>query len=191
MAKLPIYQHVRNPSDASDDKHQPESTPHVLRRPWQPGFFRRLPWLGVVCILLALGCAAAAVGIAIQSDGQPLDRWTVGGYEIQPAVLLSIVATVGNALLVYAFTQGATVHWYVCLMEGHLGQGWANVRCCVLGGTRLLTPKARLSRLYTRLTTMAVDSQLFSRPCPPSTQSLLQVSSCQSCSWTRLSCKDR
>ena len=94
-----------------------EPAAHVRRRPWQPSFFKRLPWLGVISIILALGCAAIAVSIAVESDGQPLDHWQVNGYVVQPAVLLSIVATIGNALLVYAFTRGATVHWWKTALD--------------------------------------------------------------------------
>lgn len=113
MSRLPEYESI----NSLDEKLKHEFVAHVRRRPWKPGFLRRLPWLGAMAILLAMGCAVAAVSIAICSDKQPLDRWRVNGYDVQPAVLLSIVATVGNALLVYAFTRGATVHWYVCCME--------------------------------------------------------------------------
>ena len=102
------------PDYISIHSNQPQdpSNPSAHRRPWQPGFLRRLPWAGVISILLALGCTAAAVAIALESDNAPLDRWVMGGYDVQPAVLLSIVATIGNALFVFAFTQGATIHWW-------------------------------------------------------------------------------
>lgn len=95
----------------------PTRTP-IRRRPWRPGFFRRLPWAGVLSILLALGCAVAAVSVGLASDGQPLDYWSIRGYAVQPAVLLSIFATVANALLVFAFTQGATIHWWNTAFQG-------------------------------------------------------------------------
>lgn len=101
---------------AADLSETPESQSVEIsgpqrKRPWQPGVFRRLPWAGVVSIILALGCAIAGVAIAIASDGKELDFFTVNGYAVQPAVLLSIFATIANALLVFAFTQGATIHW--------------------------------------------------------------------------------
>lgn len=83
------------------------------RRPWQTGFFIRLPWAGVLSILIALGCAVAAVAVAMASDGKELDYFKINGYALQPAVLLAIFATIANALLVFAFTQGATIHWSV------------------------------------------------------------------------------
>lgn len=93
------------------------------RRQWEPGFLRRLPWTGLLSIFLALGCAIAAVAIALDCDGKPLNHLDVDGYVVQPAVLLSILATLANALLVYAFTEGATIHWWTMAFKGAtLGQ---------------------------------------------------------------------
>ena len=51
------------------------------------------------------------------SDGKELDYFKINGYAVQPAVLLAIFATIANALLVFAFTQGATIHWSVSFGE--------------------------------------------------------------------------
>lgn len=127
-------------------KYEPASSTEDIsafktrRRPWRPGFFERLPWAGVISLILALGCAVAAVSVGIVSDGKPLDYWTIGSYEVQPTVLLSIFATVANALLVFAFTQGATIHWWNSAFQGatlkqlhssyHYGSGLTAVFVC-------------------------------------------------------------
>ncbi len=73
-------------------------------------------------MILALGCGIAAISLALAIDGKPLDYWKINGYVVQPAVLLSVVATIANALLVFAFTKGATIAWYVTgRIETHTG----------------------------------------------------------------------
>lgn len=67
----------------------------------------------MLSMILALGCGIAAISLALAIDGKPLDYWKINGYVVQPAVLLSVVATIANALLVFAFTEGATISWYV------------------------------------------------------------------------------
>ena len=108
MAGSPEYVSVNHTEQPYDG---PKQT--TRWRPWQPGFFRRLPWAGVACMILALGCGITAICLALAIDGKPLNYWTVNGYVVQPAVLLSIVATIANAFLVFAFTKGATISWYV------------------------------------------------------------------------------
>lgn len=112
----PKYQAARSTEETTEDRDTPN--PKNARRPWEPGFFKRLPWAGVISIILALGCAVAAIVVGIVSDGKPLDYWTLGDNEVQPAVLLSIFATAANALLVFAFTQGATIHWWNSAFRG-------------------------------------------------------------------------
>lgn len=111
-----------NVTETPDTQTSGASSTSPRRRPWQTGFFKRLPWAGVLSILLALGCAVAAVAVAMASDGKELDYFKMNGYAVQPAVLLAIFATIANALLVFAFTQGATTHWSVsvCKLEDML-----------------------------------------------------------------------
>ena len=102
-------------------KSQPQKPTRAFTtrsRPWETGFFRRLPWSGFLAIILALGCTAAATAIGLASDGKPVGYWTVNGQVLQPAVLLSIAATATNTFLVFAFTKGATIHWWKMAFEG-------------------------------------------------------------------------
>ena len=85
---------------------------------WEPGFWRNFPWLGFLAIAGAIGCGIAAAIVIAVSDGIPNDSWVVGGYALQPAVLLSIFATVANAMLAYAFAQGLTIAWWSKALRG-------------------------------------------------------------------------
>lgn len=121
MPPSPSYSAV--PSLQENHAQQPTRTFSSRQRPWQTGVVRRLPWSGLISILFALGFAIAAVCVGLQSDGKQLDYLAVNGYVVQPAVLLSVFATLANALLVYAFTQGATIHWWNTAFKGAtLGQ---------------------------------------------------------------------
>ena len=118
MAKSLAYSAVPASKDGEGATTPPTRTMSTTRRLWRPGFFRRMPWTGFISIFLALGCAIAAASIALQSDGKRIGHWHINGYVVEPAVLLSIFATVANALLVYAFTQGATIHWWTAAFKG-------------------------------------------------------------------------
>jgi hypothetical protein len=102
----------------ADQSQKPTRAFTTRSRPWETGFFRRMPWSGFLTIILALGCTAAAIAIGIASDGKPVGYWTVNGHVLQPAVLLSIAATLTNTFLVFAFTKGATIHWWNMAFEG-------------------------------------------------------------------------
>ncbi|KAK4504248.1 hypothetical protein PRZ48_005164 [Zasmidium cellare] len=79
---------------------------------------RHVPWLGLGSIVLAFGCAVTALTIGLVSNGQVLNAWVVGSYEVQPSVLLAITATVANALLAYAFAEGACLSWWTQVQSG-------------------------------------------------------------------------
>lgn len=77
------------------------------RRSWKPGFLPRLPWLGLLALLGAICGIAAAVGILVTSDGNPITSWT-----IQPTVWLSVATTATNMLLHFALAEGVNVAWW-------------------------------------------------------------------------------
>ncbi|KAK5165560.1 uncharacterized protein LTR77_009089 [Saxophila tyrrhenica] len=129
MADIPKYTELYSLHSLHHSEQGPDSVNATPRRPWQPGFFKRLPWTGVLSIILALGCGIAAISLGLKIDGKRFDYWTVGGYVVQPAVLLSVLATVANALLVFAFAKGATIHWWHSAVRGatleQLHSSWA------------------------------------------------------------------
>ena len=69
-------------------------------------------------LILAVLSAVGAVLVLVCSDGKAIDHWTLHGHEIQPIVLLSIFAALGNALLRFAFVEGAVVPWWVSAQQG-------------------------------------------------------------------------
>jgi hypothetical protein len=88
------------------------------RRRWQTGLWQRLPWSGLLALTVGLGCGITALSIAMVSDGKPLDFWRVGGYDVQPTVLLSVLTTLANIVLGYAFSCGLTVSWWLSALRG-------------------------------------------------------------------------
>lgn len=75
--------------------------------PWQPGFFRRAPWLGIIAFLGALGGILAAGVVLFTSNNKPIHEWSV-----QPTVYLAIASAATNILLHFALSQAVTVAWW-------------------------------------------------------------------------------
>ncbi|EME85511.1 uncharacterized protein MYCFIDRAFT_206533 [Pseudocercospora fijiensis CIRAD86] len=82
--------------------------------PWQPGFFRRIPWAGISCLFAVLCCCVVEITILVASNGAHISSW-----KYAPSVYLSVAYTLSNILLSAAFTQGLTIHWWrKALTEG-------------------------------------------------------------------------
>lgn len=86
-------------------------------RPWETGFWRRLPWDGILALVLGFGCGVAALSVVLVSDGKPLNYWHIIDWDVQPTVLLSVIVTVGNMLLAYAFSTGITIFWWTSFLR--------------------------------------------------------------------------
>lgn len=107
------------PTDLVQDKrpwyqlepmHEPSSTdPARLSRPWQPGFWKRLPARGLGAWLLALVGTGAAVFILIYSDGVPVDHWDK---YMQPTVWLALTSALTGAFLACTFAEGAAISYW-------------------------------------------------------------------------------
>jgi len=80
---------------------------HCGGRPWQPGFFRRIPWSGLLCLFGALLGVVASIAILRASDGAPISDW-----RYSPTVYLSISYTITNILLAVALGHGVTISWW-------------------------------------------------------------------------------
>lgn len=74
---------------------------------WQPSFFRRAPWLGLIAMLGALIGVLAANIVLYASNNQSIDDWTV-----QPTVYLAIASAATNIFLQFALTEAVTVAWW-------------------------------------------------------------------------------
>lgn len=86
-------------------------------RPWETGFWKRIPWDGLLALALGFGCGIAALSIVLISRGKTLDYWHVAGYQVQPTVILSVIITVANMLLTYAFSTGLTIFWWTSFLR--------------------------------------------------------------------------
>ncbi|KAK4498072.1 hypothetical protein PRZ48_010728 [Zasmidium cellare] len=87
-------------------------------RPKNNGTWKFLPWTGLVSLILAVACGIAALVVGLASNGIPVDSWKVGTYVVQPSVLLSVLATIANALLGMAFTDGVAIVWWLQSCRG-------------------------------------------------------------------------
>lgn len=88
------------------------------KRPWHAGVWTRAPVSGLLALTVALLCGLATIVVLKAADGVPIDHWQVRGYAVQPTVILSVLATLANALFRYAFTEGARVSWWVTAQRG-------------------------------------------------------------------------
>ena len=98
--------------------HAAAGSNRAAKRPWRTRFWRRAPVSGLLALLIALLCGLAAIIVLLTSDGFPLDGWRIQGYNVQPTVLLSVLATITNALFRYAFTEGVRMSWWTRTLDG-------------------------------------------------------------------------
>ncbi|KAN0095144.1 hypothetical protein V8E51_015855 [Hyaloscypha variabilis] len=106
---------------ATTEKVVKENPPYETARigePWVLGIFKRFPWRGLLALVGVAICSLGPVAILKDSDGKPTATWPDRKHPIQPAVLLSICAAVGNTLLRYALFQGWTIAWWVEALRG-------------------------------------------------------------------------
>jgi hypothetical protein len=106
---------------ATKEKVMKETPPYETARmgdPWVPGVFKQLPWGGLLALVGVAICCLGPVAILKDSDGKPTATWPDQKHPIQPAVLLSICAAIGNTLLRYALFQGWSIAWWVEALRG-------------------------------------------------------------------------
>jgi hypothetical protein len=83
----------------------PQSTAAV----WTPGFFRHIPYTGLLALFGALVSEFGAIGILVSSDGKPIDKWPSKAGTVQPAVLLAVISAFANAFLRLGLCEATTV----------------------------------------------------------------------------------
>jgi hypothetical protein len=96
----------------------PYETARIVGNPWVSGVFKQLPWGGLLALVSVAVCCLGPVAILKDSDGKPTATWPDQKHPIQPAVLLSIFAAIGNTLLRYALFQGWSIAWWVEALRG-------------------------------------------------------------------------
>lgn len=88
------------------------------RRAWQTGVVKRAPVSGLLALILAVLCGISIAIVLVITDNLPLGAWQVSGYNVQPAVVLSILATLANAFLRHAFDEGVSISWWLKALRG-------------------------------------------------------------------------
>ncbi|KAF2667145.1 hypothetical protein BT63DRAFT_330734 [Microthyrium microscopicum] len=107
--------------------------------PWKTGFWRRLPWAGILSLLTAFACTGVMVGIIVSSNESPVSNWVV-----QPSVYLAIASAGANIFLRASLSEGVAVAWWVKASRGaqltELSNIWAfgtQSRAALLAGPAL------------------------------------------------------
>lgn len=80
--------------------------------PWQAGSWRRFPFLTVLCLVGAVISMTIALVVLIIADDAQVDHWTLA-----PTVYLSIITTLTNAFLRFAFHASTDVFWWSQLLS--------------------------------------------------------------------------
>ena len=83
------------------------------REAWRPGLFRRIPWLGLISLVIPVICMAVSIGVLTKSNGQLVTTW-----RVQPTVILAIASAAANIALSLALAQGVTVSWWYKALRG-------------------------------------------------------------------------
>ncbi|GAD93707.1 hypothetical protein NECHADRAFT_75613 [Paecilomyces variotii No. 5] len=87
-------------------------------KPWEPGTTRRAPWTAIAALSGASMCTAGMAIILAVANGKDADQWPARNTIFQPAVLLSALSTVTNALLLFAYQDAAVIAWWIKILRG-------------------------------------------------------------------------
>ncbi|KAF7555271.1 hypothetical protein G7Z17_g2283 [Cylindrodendrum hubeiense] len=91
---------------------------HRVAFKWRPGTLKSIPWVGLLALVLTLGCAVAIVGVLFSANGVATDSWPSEEHPIQVAVVLAVLIAMGNAGLTMAYGEGVTLTWWVKMLKG-------------------------------------------------------------------------
>lgn len=110
------------PGPSRQGPQHPDNAPQevvVWSRPWQTGILSNPPWAGLSSLLAGFSFAAAAIWIPHHFNDKPLDHWQLGGYTVQPSVLISTFASLSNkGCLPFAFGRGMAISWWTSALRG-------------------------------------------------------------------------
>lgn len=102
---------------------QPGTSATELEK-WQPGFWKRFPWLGAGAILSVLLITTTQIIILIASNGKAASQWTrpviPNGYAKWPApnVILAILNSLASISFTVAVGQGIAIAWWRKALKG-------------------------------------------------------------------------
>lgn len=81
-------------------------------RKWQTKSLAHFPWLVILSLIVSGIATGAAVALLVVADGSPIDSW-----PLAPTVILSILVSISNARLRYAFSEGSELYWWSKLLS--------------------------------------------------------------------------
>lgn len=81
-------------------------------RKWQTKSLAHFPLLVVLSLILSGISTGAAAALLVIADGSPIDSW-----PLAPTVILSILVTISNTMLRYAFSEGSELYWWSKLLS--------------------------------------------------------------------------
>ena len=80
---------------------------------WHANFFSQFPFFASLSVLGAVIFPCLAIFVLKRSNGQSVDSWS-----LSPTVYLALLSTGTNALLRFAFSDGATISWWNQALRG-------------------------------------------------------------------------
>lgn len=88
--------------------------------PWQPGFWKRIPWSAILSLGGFLICFGAMAGILVSSNGHEVDTWPFPHLprKVSVSSLLSLVTSVASLCLSFALTKAYAVAWWQKALKG-------------------------------------------------------------------------
>lgn len=86
---------------------------------WEPGFWKRFPWMGFGCLFMAILITVAEIIILVMSDGKSVSQWTVRGKSVAPNVILSVLNSVRTDPRLYCSEFGTDSHEVCWCMLRH------------------------------------------------------------------------
>jgi Protein of unknown function (DUF3176) len=101
--------HLRDGEESSEAEDEP------MPPNWKPGYFRRFPILGALCLLSVVLCACGSVGVLVGSNHKSSTKWTPW---LAPNVCIQGLNAISNILLAVAITEGIAISWWRKAMRG-------------------------------------------------------------------------
>lgn len=111
VSELRPFEQDKSSRTAIQDKHNNGVLAQQLGHPWQPGFWKQFPWLGVLALVNTVIATFACVAVLIKSEGVPIEVWEARD-RFQPTVFISICTAIANITLTYALYDGVVISFW-------------------------------------------------------------------------------
>ena len=104
------FHNIKYPGDDGDGSTNASAT---LEKRWKLAWLRHGLVLGLLGMLVAIGCILASLAVLLASDGAPVEGW-----NIQPSAFLATFTAVANQSLRFACLQSVVVAWWCRAPKG-------------------------------------------------------------------------